>query len=225
MIQIPLNLETRPALGREDFLTGPENQDAVMWIDRWPDWPAPILIINGPAASGKTHMAAVWREQTGAAAVDPQQLSQSTAENIAAAGQHIVLDGLDPWLGDLAAETTLFHLYNMFKEQGRTSLITVRMAPSHTDFAVKDLASRLRAAPVATIHPPGDMLLGSVLIKLFQDRQLTVSNDVIKYILPRMERSFDSARSIVTLADQMALARKKGISVPLMRDVLAALQS
>lgn len=222
--QIPLDFSGRSALGREDFLIGRSNQDAVNWIDRWPDWPAPLLIINGPAASGKTHLAAVWREKTKAEPIKPEMLISRTAEQIANAGESIVLDGIDPWLGYREAEETLFHLYNIFKEEKRSFLVTLRMAPSQAEFTIPDLASRFRAAPVANIHAPDDMLLGSVLIKLFDDRQLRIHNDVLKYILPRMERSFSAARDIVSEADKMALSRKKGISIPLIRDVLISLQ-
>lgn len=223
--QIPLDFSGRSALGREDFLIGASNQDAVSWIDRWPEWPAPALIINGPAASGKTHLSAVWRDKTKAEPIKPEMLISKSAEHIANTNENLVLDGIDPWLGYREAEETLFHLYNIFKEEKRTFLVTMRMPPSQADFTIADLASRFRAAPVANIHPPDDMLLGSVLIKLFSDRQLTVGNDVLKYVLPRMERSFSAARDIVAQADKIALSRKKGISVPLMREVLTSMQS
>jgi DnaA regulatory inactivator Hda len=224
-VQLPLDLMMRPALGREDFLIGPANKDAIGWIEKWPNWPAPALILSGPAASGKTHLAAVWQEKNGAANISPDQLIADEAEHIAAQAEHLIIDGLDPWLGDRDAETTLFHLYNIFKEEGRSLLLTMRMAPNQTEFAVADLASRLRAAPVGAIHPPDDDLLASVLIKQFYDRQLTLSQDVLRYIVPRMERSFSAVRDIVASADKKALSEKRAISVPLMRDVLAELQS
>ena len=223
--QIPLDLGCRSAYAREDFLLGPENRDAVGWIDRWPNWPAPLLILNGPAASGKTHLAAVWRDKTGAKIVHPDMLITHSAASLAEMNENLVIDGIDPWLGDRAAEETLFHLYNIFKEEGGCFLATCRMAPSHAEFAVPDLASRFRAAPLATIQPPEDTLLASVLIKLFSDRQLSVSNDVIRYVLPRMERSFAAARDIVAKADKIALAEKQKISIPLLRKVLSELQS
>ncbi len=222
--QIPFDLGSRTALGRQDFLIGSCNQAAVSLIDRWPEWPAPLLIISGPPASGKSHLAAVWRERAGAEAVRPEMLLSKTAEEIAQAGQHIVLDGIDPWLGDRAAETTLFHLYNIFWSEKRNILATMRMTPAQTQFAVPDLASRVRAALSVSIQPPDDMLLGSVLIKLFSDRQLNVTSDVIQYILPRMERSFAAAHDIAARADRLALAGKRGVSVPLVREVLAEMQ-
>tara|TARA_R110001592_G_scaffold3525_34_gene20241 strand:+ start:13223 stop:13927 length:705 start_codon:yes stop_codon:yes gene_type:complete len=218
--QIPLDLGSRHAYGRSDFQIGKSNAAAVGWIDRWPEWPAPVLILQGPPASGKSHLAAVWQDIASAAAVTPEMLITHAAEDLFALGDALVLDGLDPWLGDRDAETTLFHLYNMLKEEQKTMMITMRMAPSNADFIIPDLASRFRAAPSVCIHAPDDMLLASVLIKLFSDRQLNVSNDVISYLLPRMERSFASARDIVARADRKALSEKRRISVPLMRKVL-----
>lgn len=219
--QLPLDLGFRHAFGRSDFHIGQSNCDAVGWIDRWPDWPAPVLILQGLAASGKSHLAAVWQDKTNASVIKPEMLTTHSAEELFVLGDCFVIDALDPWLGDRAAETTLFHLYNMLKEEQKTMMVTMRMAPTHAEFVVPDLASRFRAAPSVQIHAPDDMLLASVLIKLFSDRQLRLSNDVISYLLPRMERSFAAARDVVTRADHLALSEKRGISVPLMRKVLA----
>lgn len=224
MRQLPLDLGSRAALGRADFLIGAPNAAAVQMIDRWPEWPSPLMMISGPAASGKSHLAAVWREKANAEMIRPEMLLSRTAEQIAAAGKNIVLDGLDPWLGDRTAETTLFHLYNIFWSEKRSLLATMRMAPAQTEFVVPDLASRVRAALSVSIQAPDDMLLASILIKQFSDRQLAVNNDVISYVLPRMERSFAAARDIAQRADSIALAEKKPISIPLMRRVLAGLQ-
>lgn len=222
--QIPLDLGHRTALGREDFLVAPCNQDAVAWIDRWPDWPAPALVLHGLPASGKTHLAAVWGDHTGALWVDASELTVQDAEILAGDAAHLVIDHLDPWIGDLAAETTLFHVYNMMKERGTSLMVTMRTAPGQIAFALPDLSSRLRAAPAVAIDPPDDTLLAAVFVKLFNDRQLQVGADVIAYVLPRMERSFAAARDIVARADHLALGEKRGISVPLMRQVLSITQ-
>lgn len=218
--QIPLDLGHRPTQGREDFLVAPSNQDAVSWIDNWPDWPAPALILHGPVASGKSHLAAVWKEKCAAAFIDMATLSSCSADELEKKGKHLVLDHVDPWFGDRGAETTLFHLYNIMKEQERTLLLTTRMPPAHVNFSVPDLASRLRAAPMATIHPPDDTLLAAVLVKLFSDRQIQIGHDVLNYILPRMERSFAAAHELVASADRLALAEKRPVSIPLIRRVL-----
>lgn len=218
--QIPLDLGHRPAQGREDFLVAPSNGDAVAWIDRWPDWPAPALILHGPSASGKSHLAAVWSARAGAAAVDTSKLAEAETHSLSALAPHLFIDNVDLWLGDRNAETTLFHLYNLMREEGRSLLLTMNTAPARIAFALPDLASRLRAAPAAAIRPPDDTLLAALLVKLFADRQLRIGHDVLDYLLPRMERSFAAAHEIVRAADRLALAEKKPVSVPLMRRIL-----
>lgn len=222
--QIPLDLPMRAAMGREDFLIGESNADALAWVDRWPDWPAPLLVISGPAASGKSHLAAVWRDKSDALMLGPNALNEHTAEQLAEFNSPLIIDGIDLWIGSKEAETTLFHLYNIFREEKRTFLVTSRMNPTQSDFMIADLASRFRAAPVATIKAPDDMLLASVLIKLFTDRQIPVGNEIISYILPRMERSFVAARDIVENTDKMAYSRKKAVTVALVRQVLLDMQ-
>jgi DnaA regulatory inactivator Hda len=218
--QIPLDLEYRPAMGREDFMVAPSNQDAVNWIDRWPEWPAPALILYGPVASGKSHLAAVWGNRADALFVDTSSLPALNVSDLLSETKNIVIDNVDLWLGDRGAETNLFHIYNILKERGHSMLLSMNVAPSHIDFSLPDLASRLRAAPAAAIQPPDDTLLSAILVKLWSDRQIKVGGEVLNYLLPRMERSFSAAYEIVQAADKLALSEKKPISIPLIRRVL-----
>jgi chromosomal replication initiation ATPase DnaA len=219
-LQIPLDLGYRPALGREDFIIAPSNQDAVAWIDLWPEWPAPSLSLYGPVASGKSHLAAVWGEKSGAACIRPDTLDDMSVREIANTAHHLILEDADGLIGNLEREKGLFHLYNLFREEQRTMLLTLSEAPVRRSFALQDLASRLRAAPAVAIREPDEILLGFVLVKMFTDRQLRVGQDVIKYALSHMERSFEAARRIVDETDRRAMAEKRAVSIPLVKEVL-----
>lgn len=219
--QIPLDLGHRVAFGREDFMVAPCNRNAVDWIDRWPGWPAPVLVLYGPAGSGKSHLGAVWTERSGAAWVDAALLGRSSGQEMAAMGTHLVLDHPDIWIGDRAVETELFHLYNIMRERGGSILATMRLSPAQMDFSLPDLASRLRAAPAVGIDPPDETVLAAIMVKLFADRQIDVGVDVLSYVLPRMERSFAAAHALVDAADRLALAEKRAVTLPLMRRVLS----
>lgn len=219
--QIPFDLGHRTAMGRDDFLVSPSNQDAVAWIDLWPEWPAPVVILYGPVASGKSHLAAVWGEKANAACVHPGALNDSSIRDIARAAKHVILEDADNLIGNVDGEKGLFHLYNLFKEEKRSVLMTLQEPPVRRAFAVPDLASRLRAAPAVAIREPDDALLGAVLVKLFNDRQLRVGADTVKYILSHMERSFEEARRIVAEADLRAITEKRAVSVPLLKEIIA----
>lgn len=218
--QIAFDLGHRTALGRDDFLIAPSNQDAVAWIDLWPEWPAPALVLYGPVASGKTHLAAVWGEKANAACVNPATLNDTSIRQIASGARHIILEDADRLIGNVEGEKGLFHLYNLFKEEKRSLLITLREPPVRRSFTVPDLASRLRAAPTVAIREPDDLLLSAVLVKLFNDRQLRVGQDAIHYITLHMERSFEEARRIVEAADSRAMIEKRPVTVPLLREIL-----
>ena len=200
--QIPLDLGHRNAMGREDFMVAPSNQNAVAWIDSWPDWPAPVLILYGPPASGKTHLGEVWFTKS----------------------RQRLIDDIENWIGSPEREEELFHLYNIAKEDHKSFLITSITPPKDWNFVLPDLASRLKAAPSVGIEPPDDSLIAAMLIKLFHDRQLSLGEDVLNYILPRIERSYHAARDLVERADKRSLAGRKGITIPLISDIFKETQ-
>jgi len=218
--QIPLDLGNRTALGRQDFLVAPCNQDAVAWIDLWPEWPAPCLVLYGPVACGKTHLGAVWSEKSSAICVKASDINESVIRDIADMNHHVIIEDADNLIGNLEGEKGLFHLYNIFKEEKRSILLTLFEPPVRRQFALPDLASRLRAAPSVSVREPDEQLLGAVLVKLFADKQIRVGAEALHYILPRIERSFEAARDLVEKADSRAMIEKRKISIPLLRDIL-----
>jgi chromosomal replication initiation ATPase DnaA len=205
----------RPALGRDDFLVAACNKDAVDWIDLWPDWPAPILLLCGPPGSGKSHLAAVWQARTGAASIDPAALPDLAAID-KADNPHRLLENAS----DVSDDTAFFHLYNQTAEQGGTLLLTAERPGARWKIDLPDLASRLRAVPAVEIGLPDDSLIEALLVKMFMDRQLKVEPEVIEYLITRIERSFSTARSLVTKLDEAALSLHRTITVPLARAVI-----
>jgi chromosomal replication initiation ATPase DnaA len=216
--QLPLDLGYQPSLTRDDFLVSPSNQIAVHWIDRWPGWPTHALILIGPASAGKSHLGRIWAAQSGAAIIAPDDLSEDLL--LGGGPEHLVIDQADLHIGDRKSEEILFHLYNQTRAQGRNLLLTMRAAPFVLNFIVPDLASRLRSALTIGIDQPDDDLLSAILVKLFHDRQLQIGDDVLRYVVPRMERSFAAAEALVDRADRAALADKRSVTVPLMRNLL-----
>ena len=215
----------RPALGREDFLVAPCNEAAVAWLDRWPDWPGPALVIHGPPGSGKTHLAEVWRRRSGAEVVEAASLAKiadasATTQAAPGGGQAaaaLVMDGLDERIDERA----LLHTYNSVAERGGHLLLTALAPPARWPLTLPDLVSRLRVAPAVAIGPPDDALLAALMLKLFADRQIAVAPEVPAYVVPRIERTFEAVASLVDRLDRAALVEGRPVTVPLVRAVLA----
>lgn len=217
--QLILDLGHRPALGRSDFLVSDCNADAAAWIDRWPGWPAPLrgLAIVGPAGCGKTHLGAVWRHASGAVDLTAAGLTVAGVPDALGDAIHAVVDDLT----GIEAPQALLHLYNTVAERGGSVLILSRAAPARLDVGLPDLASRLATLPVATVGGPDEALLAGVLAKHFADRQVAVREDVVAYLVTRMERSFAAADRLVDRLDRLALAEGRRVNRALARRALA----
>ncbi len=212
--QLPLDFDYRPSLSGEDFLVSSCNAEAVAWLDRWPDWPAPFLLIYGEASCGKTHLAEVFCQATAAQKLvvceDPYAMMGE--------GEAGVIEDVDQLVETQAQ--ALFHLYNHAKENGKKVLLTARTSAQSWNVGLADLKSRLTTVPAIEIGQPDDALMEAILVKLFNDRQLQVERGVITYMLGRMERSFAAALGLVKQIDETALAEKRKITVALARSVL-----
>ena len=216
MPQLPLDLGFRPALGRADFLIAPCNSAAIAWIDRWPGWPAPALALWGPAGSGKTHLLEVWRARSNAVPIVPRALTSAAVPQLLGAAHAAAIDDAQG-----ADEEALLHLHNILAERQGHLLLAAREPPARWVIRLADLRSRLLAAPAVAVEAPDDALLGAVLVKLFADRQLRISEDLIAYLLPRIERSFAAAQAIVAALDEAALASQRAVTVRLAREILS----
>lgn len=197
--QLVLDLPLRPALGAEDFIVSASNAEAVKMIDRWPHWPAPALILCGPAGSGKTHLGHVWRMVSAARLIKAAGLTEELALELAA-GRGALVESVDTELG---SETALFHLLNLAKEQGFHVLITARKLPGKWRIALPDLRSRVRSFPVAEIGLPDENLLRAVLVKLLGDRQLPATPHGVNHLVRHMDRSMEMALLLVEEIDRM----------------------
>ncbi len=217
--QIPLDLPHRAATGREDFLVADCNRAAVGLIDAWPAWPSPLTAIIGPAGSGKSHLAAVWVAEAEVERLDLAAARPQGWEDRIVEGAAYLLEDIDRGLTP-DQEVSCFHLANTIADRGARLLLTACVPLARLPIALPDLASRLRAAQSVEIQPPDDTLLGAVLLKQFADRQITVAPDVLRFLLARIERSFDSVRRTVSILDAAGLSSKRALTTPFAREVL-----
>lgn len=214
--QLALDLAVSESFSRDDFLETPANTSVLHLLERWPDWSGAELILVGPEGSGKSHLAAIWARLSGARTVSGHALATAHVPTALATGA-LVVEDLAPGRFD---ERALFHLLNLAREEVAYLILTTQTQPAGWSFAVADVASRMRAIPVAPLAPADDVLMRAILVKLFADRQLQVDEALVQFIAARIERSPAAAKAAVAHLDNEALKRGRPVNRALASELL-----
>ena len=98
-------------------------------------------------------------------------------------------------------------------------MLTSACPANQLPFKLPDLTSRLMALPSAHIDQPDDEVLSAALRKQFTDRQMKVDDEVIAYMVPRVERSFVAIQTLVERLDNLTLQEKRKLTIPLVKQL------
>jgi chromosomal replication initiation ATPase DnaA len=214
--QLPLDLALAPRFGEEDFLESADNAEALALVRLWPDWPRNMLLLTGPAGSGKSHLGAIWAARAGARIFAGRDMDAGSPPALAGEKALLVEDA------EGAPEKELFHLINLFSESGAALMLTASKPPDLWGVATPDLLSRLRRITHAAIAAPDEAFLRAMLVKLFDDRQIRVEEATIAYLAARTERSLAATQALVRALDREALARGRAMTRAFVGDFLRA---
>ena len=209
--QLRLPLTREAPQGAAAFVRSASNAYAVDALAAWPDSAGQVMAICGPAGCGKSHLAALWAERVGAIPVNGAEAA--FADPLELEGRPVLLD-----IAQDADDETLFHLINLAQADGGALLLVSRPSPRRWDVSVPDLRSRLDALRVVTMEAPDDAVLSAILRARFAERSITPADDVIDYLVRRIDRSAQAAADIVARLD----AEHRPVTRVLARQVIEA---
>lgn len=212
--QLAFALPHAESFTRDNFLEGPANAAGLALVDSWPDWPNRVMLLIGPEGSGKSHLAAIWAEQSGARATSAHTLTPTEVPTALATGALVIEDLSSADIDERA----LFHLLNLAREDGAFVLMTARAPP--TEVELRDLRSRLRAVPTVQLLPPDDQLFRALIVKFCADRQLAVDESIVSYLVTRLERSYAAVRQTIEFLDAEALRLGRPVTRALAAELL-----
>jgi chromosomal replication initiation ATPase DnaA len=214
--QLVFPFGVKSALGRDDFIAAPCNEQALQFIQRWPEWPARAAAVYGPAGCGKSHLAAIWGESAGAHVLAARDL---TPEGLDAHGlaSTFVIEDIDDAGPDQTRDRALLAL---FECPGAWLLLTARNPPAEWQSTIGDLKSRFQSLIAFAVWAPDDALLSGLVIKHLADRQLGAPAAVVERIVTQIERTPEAIAGFIARADRKALAEKRAVTERLVLELL-----
>lgn len=219
MKQIPLAIGVDAARTFDTFLTG-ANSPAVEHLRALAAGSAPIYLW-GPPGSGKTHLlqasAGRWQQQGGRAlCFGPRvPLPWHAVEDVSL----VVLD--DCGVLDAAQQQAAFALFIEASTHGAVVLAAGGVPP--VDLSLRDdLRSRLAWGHVFALLPLNEPETRAALRREADRRGVFLSDDVMDFLLTRFDRDLKHLMSLLDKLDEFSLVYKRAITVPLLKQMLAA---
>lgn len=212
--QLTLELGHTPSHDEADFLVGEGNELAYGRILAFPHWPDPVTLLVGPPKSGKSHLARIFADRSGARYAGMDDLEALAREG---GTVPLIVEDVDRLGYD---EAGLFHLLNQSMREQRPILLTAREDIANWPLATDDVRSRARRATAYSLELTDDIQLSQMFVKLFGDRQIKVDPRIIAYLVARMERSAEEVVILADLMDRLALAKGTAITRSIAADAL-----
>jgi chromosomal replication initiation ATPase DnaA len=206
--QALLDLELPQDYQPGDYIVSLCNVDAYKVIKGDVDWPNNQLLLIGEEGSGKSHLASIWQEKTGAIILKDCENFQKYQDN-----SSFILEDIEM----LKNEEYLFHLINFCRNNSFRLLLTSSTLP---EFTLTDLRSRINSIQKVLIKNPDDEIIKILFLKHFTDRQLKVASEVIDFMVLRTDRSFKSIKLLVSAIDKLSLKEKRNITIPMVKKVM-----
>lgn len=212
-----------------DFVAG-TNHEAVLAVQHWASREGPSIVhLRGLPGSGKSHLlqAAIGAVAPGAARamyVPLRELfphGEQLLDDLDSVDL-IALDDIDICAEHAAWERRLFNLYNAVHASGRHLLWSARCEPA---FELPDLLSRVKASLIYQLHELSDTEKGTVLRTRAHARGLELPEAVVDFVMLRERRDLTTLVALLDDLDAIALAEGRALTVPLVREVLAARKS
>lgn len=200
----------------DNFINSASNQLAYDAISNWPiSWGSKpyelVLLIYGPASSGKTYLAKIWQNLSKALFITKN--IDMLSEELLKCYRAFIIENIESW-----NEKKLLHCFNLINEHRKYLLITTEN--SSNNFLLPDLSSRIKSIIKLSITQPDDELMRKLIFKHFSDHSIIIAEQVINYLLINLPRKFDQIINLLKFITHFALVYKRTVTVSLIKSAL-----
>ena len=200
---------------KQDFFVSSSNFEAYKLIESWPNWPDKSINVHGPSGCGKTHLSKILANQMETIFINSKNFNEETIVKNKLF-KCLIIDNFNNNIN----EKLLYSMLNHLKQIDKYVLINSLKPINHYEIKLKDLKSRLEGFIKIGINLPTDELLKVVILKIFSEKQIKISEKNVEYIIKNIERTYDKILKFTKEIDNLSLSTGKVININLIKKVL-----
>ena len=199
----------------DDFYLSKSNKHVFDFLNTWPKWERNFVNVTGEKLSGKTHLMNIFLNKNKGIKFEGKSLKNDDLKNIKIY-ENIVIENLSSDVN----ERLFYSLLNLIEQDNKFIIITSTEPIVNIGFDLKDIRSRAKNFILLNIEKPDDELLFAIILKNLSDRQISLDDKLIEFIIKRIERSYSKIYDFIYKIDQLSLKKKKSIDFKIIKEVL-----
>ena len=199
----------------DDFYLSKSNRHVFDFLNTWPKWERNFVNITGEKLSGKTHLMNIFLQKNKGIKVEAKSLLNDDLKKIKSY-ENIIIENLSSEVD----EKLLYSLFNSIEQDNKFIIITSLKPIVDISFDLKDLKSRAKNFILLNIKKPDDELIFAIILKNLSDRQISLDDKFVEFIIKRIERSYSKIYDFIYKIDQLSLKKKKSIDFKIIKEVL-----
>ncbi len=215
MSQLIFKFPFKTTYFEQDFFVSNNNFEAYKLIESWPKWPDTRINIFGPSGCGKTHLVNILSKKLKLFRVEANEFDEKII-NLVENYDCIVIEN---YKGNIN-ENLFYSFINQILMLNKTIIINSQENIKNIKINLNDLKSRLDSFLEIQINLPTDDLLRVIISKTFSDKQISLSNRNLEFIIKNIERSYDKIFKFIKDIDNISLSTGKSININLIKKVL-----
>ena len=202
-------------LRNEDFYLSKSNKHVFDFLNKWPKWERNFINIIGEKFSGKTHLMNIFLQKNKGIKVEAKSLQNDDLKKIKYY-ENIIIENLSSEVD----EKLLYSLFNSIEQDNKFIIITSLKPIVDISFDLKDLKSRAKNFILLNIEKPDDELIFAIILKNLSDRQISLDDKFIEFIIKRIDRSYSKIFEFIYKIDELSLKKKRPINLKTIKELL-----